>query len=140
MADMLGIGVSGLKAYQRALQTVSHNVTNANTEGYSRQRIEFGTQIPQYTGSGYIGNGVQTESIKRVYDDFLAGQVTTYTSSASHAEVYSKNVGLIDEMLADPDIGLSPVMDGFFQSYRMFPTIPHQSLCGRHFFLRLKPL
>lgn len=114
MPSMLGIGVSGLLAYQRSLQTVSHNVANANTEGYSRQRVELGTQVPSYQGGSFIGSGVKMLSVERVYDGFLANQVRTYTSSAAHAEVYETHASFIDEMLADPEVGMSPAINGFF--------------------------
>jgi len=114
MPSMLGIGVSGLLAYQRSLQTVSHNVANANTEGYSRQRVELGTQTPSFQGVGYVGTGVRMQSVERVYDGFLANQVRTYTSSASHADIFETHANFVDEMLADPEVGMSPAINGFF--------------------------
>ena len=44
MADILGTGLSGLRALQRALDTTSHNIANVSTEGYTRQRVEFQTR------------------------------------------------------------------------------------------------
>ena len=41
MADMLGTGLSSLRALQRALDTTAHNIANVSTEGYTRQRVEF---------------------------------------------------------------------------------------------------
>jgi flagellar hook-associated protein 1 FlgK len=113
---MLGIGVSGLLAYQRSLQTVSHNIANANTEGYSRQRVELGTQPPLYLGGNYLGSGVTIQGVERVYDSFLTGQVRTYTSSFNQAEAYADHASLIDEMLADPQVGLMPAVEDFFSS------------------------
>ncbi len=124
MADMIGIGTGALRAYQRALQVVSHNVSNVNTEGYSRQRLELTTQTPQHAGNSFIGSGVRVGSISRVYDQFLVDQVRTYSASASHAEVYAKNAGLIDDMLADPDIGLAPAMDDFFAAMQAVSNDP----------------
>lgn len=113
-SGMLGVGVSGLLAYQRSLQTVSHNIANANTEGYSRQRVELGTQLPVLLGNSYMGNGVTIQNVTRVYDNFLIGQVRTYTSSFNQAETYASHASLIDEMLADPQIGLMPAIEDFF--------------------------
>lgn len=115
-SGMLGVGVSGLLAYQRSLQTVSHNIANANTEGYSRQRVVLGTQPAVLLGSGYIGNGVTIQSVNRIYDGFVTGQVRTYQSSFNQADIYAKHSSLIDEMLADPQIGLLPSVDSFFGS------------------------
>ena len=124
MADMVSIGTGALRAYQRALQVVSHNVSNANTEGYSRQRLELTTQTPQFAGSSYIGSGVKVDTISRVYDQFLADQVRTYSASASHATMYAKNASLVDDMLADPDIGLAPAMDDFFAEIQAVANDP----------------
>lgn len=113
-SGMLGVGVSGLLAYQRSLQTVSHNIANANTEGYSRQRVVLGTQTPTLNGSNYLGNGVTIQGVERIYDNFLTGQVRTYESSFNQADTYASHAGLIDEMLADPQVGLMPAVDSFF--------------------------
>jgi len=124
MADMLGIGVSGLMAYQRSLQTVSQNVANANTEGYSRQRVELGTQLPVFYGGSYLGSGVQVKSVERVYDDFLINQVRTYSASASYASVYEGNASQIDGILADPEIGMGPVINDFFSELQAVANDP----------------
>lgn len=115
-SGMLGVGVSGLLAYQRSLQTVSHNIANANTEGYSRQRVVLSAQTPLFIGGNHIGNGVTIQSVSRVYDSFLIGQVRTYTSSFNYAETYADHASLIDEMLADPQVGMMPAIEEFFGS------------------------
>lgn len=115
-SGMLGVGVSGLLAYQRSLQTVSHNIANANTDGYSRQRVDLGTQTPLLLGSSYIGTGVTIQNVSRVYDSFLVSQVRNYTTSYNQAQTYADHAGLIDEMLADPQVGLMPAIQDFFSS------------------------
>ncbi len=115
-SGMLGVGISGLLAYQRSLQTVSHNIANANTEGYNRQRVELGTQLPQRVGPNFIGNGVTIEGVSRVYDSFLTNQVRTYTASYNQADIYAQHAGMIDELLADPKVGLMPTIEGFFNA------------------------
>ena len=115
-SGMLGVGISGLLAYQRSLQTVSHNIANANTEGYNRQRVELGTQLPQRVGPNFIGNGVTIEGVSRVYDSFLTNQVRTYTASYNQADIYAQHAGMIDELLADPKVGLMPTIEGFFSA------------------------
>lgn len=123
-SGMLGVGISGLLAYQRSLQTVSHNIANANTEGYSRQRVELGTQPPVLLGSSYMGNGVTIQGVTRVYDSFLTGQVRTYTSSFNQANTYAQHAGLIDEMLADPQVGMMPAIEGFFSAVQSVSNDP----------------
>lgn len=115
-SGILGVGISGLLAYQRSLQTVSHNIANANTEGYNRQRVELGTQFPQSVGSDFIGNGVAIQAVSRVYDSFLTNQVRTYTSSYNQADIYAQHAGMVDELLADQKVGLMPTIEGFFSA------------------------
>ena len=72
--DMLGISVSGVVAAQRALGTTGHNIANANTEGYTRQRITMEARPPTTSGAGGIGNGVVVNDVHRIYDDFITSQ------------------------------------------------------------------
>jgi len=116
MADILNIGVSGLLAFQRSLNTVGHNIANSDTVGYSRQRTLLATQVPQPTGAGWVGSGVKVVDIERMYDDFLATQVRTSQSATSSLEIYSGHAGRIDNMLADPAIGLDPAIQDFFDA------------------------
>ncbi len=124
MADLLSIGTSGLLAYQSALATTSHNISNVNTEGFSRQRVGLETRIPQSSGAGFFGQGVQTSSVERVYDEFLVEQVRSYTSSSSRAESYHDLASQIDNMLADPQVGLAPALDEFFSSVQSMADSP----------------
>lgn len=116
MADVLSSSLSGLLAYRRALDTIGHNIANANTEGYTRQRVEIGARPPQQMGNGYVGNGVQVTSIQRVYDEYLTGEVWTSTSASNRAQTYHELSSRIDNLLADPNAGLGPSLESFFAS------------------------
>ncbi len=65
MTGILGSALSGLMAFQRSLDTTSHNIANVNTDGYSRQRVELGTLPAEFTGAGYMGQGVNVTTISR---------------------------------------------------------------------------
>ncbi len=112
--DLLSLGVSGLLANQRALGTVGQNISNANSEGYSRQRVEFGANAPLFFGGGYLGTGVSVKNVERVYDNFLNNQVQVYTSSFSQAETFSRYASTVDELLADPQVGMMPAFERYF--------------------------
>lgn len=72
MSGILSNAVSGLQASQNALRTAGHNISNANTAGYSRQEVTYATRPEQYIGSaGFIGSGVDTTSIERVVNEFV---------------------------------------------------------------------
>ena len=74
MGGLLSVGARALQANQMALQTTGNNIANVNTAGYSRQTVAMGTVPGQYTGSGYIGKGVEVVTIKRELSAFLTTQ------------------------------------------------------------------
>lgn len=116
MPDILSTGVSGLLAFQRALATTSHNISNVNTEGYSRQRTNLATRIPEPTGAGFIGTGVKVSSIERMYDQFLSEQLRTYTSGLTKLDAFHKLSSQVDNLLADANAGLAPSLQQFFNA------------------------
>ncbi len=116
MADLLGISISGLSVSQAALRTAGHNITNANTEGYSRQIVDVNTRGSQYEGVGYVGNGATVASVKRVADDFLTSQLRKDHTTFSDLEIFNENIRELDTLLSDPDTGLSKAMQTFFSA------------------------
>lgn len=109
------IGVSGLNAAQAGMLTTSHNISNASTPGYNRQTIVQGTNVPTFTGAGFIGQGTQVETVKRIYDQFLGGQVLSAQAGASEMDTYLAQIRQIDNLLADQSAGLSPALSAFFK-------------------------
>ncbi|WP_127476406.1 flagellar hook-associated protein FlgK [Sulfurivermis fontis] len=116
MADIMSTAVSGLLAFQRSLATTSHNISNVNTEGYSRQRTNLSTRIPEPTGAGFIGTGVKVSSVERLYDQFLSDQLRTYTSNLTRLDAFHKMSSQVDNLLADANAGLAPSLQQFFNA------------------------
>jgi len=116
MSNVLSVGISGLLASQAALSTTAHNVSNLNTPGYSRQRADLATRIPQPTGAGFLGNGVNVVNVRRVYDQFTTEQVRSHTSQNSRLAVYYNLASQVDNLLADPEAGLAPALQNFFDA------------------------
>ncbi|WP_445366608.1 flagellar hook-associated protein FlgK [Methylomonas sp. BW4-1] len=114
--DILGSALSGLVASQRALETTSNNISNVSTEGYSRQRVELATRSEQYTGSGYVGNGVDAVNIVRSYDQFITEQLRSSTSAFAGADTYQKLITQVDNLIANESTGLSPAIKSFFNA------------------------
>lgn len=110
------IAVSGLLSHQRAIQTTGHNIANVNTDGYTRQRVEFDTRIPQQQGFGYLGTGVEITTVERIYNQFAVDNVRTQTSLDSDLETFHQFASQIDNLLANPDAGLSPTLQEFFSA------------------------
>src|SRR5262245_49464261 len=89
---IFSVGISGLAAAQAGLLTTGHNISNANTPGYSRQEITQGTRAPMFTGSGFFGQGVNVTGVRRIYSDFLQLQALQAQATASHLDAYSTGV------------------------------------------------
>lgn len=113
---LLGTAASGLLTFQRAIGVTGHNIANANTEGYTRQRVELGTREPGFTGQGYIGNGVQVESIERLYDQFLTSNLRDTTSSTHQYETFADYSARVSNLLGDSNAGLNAGLQGFFDA------------------------
>jgi len=65
MSDLLSISSTAVMAYQRALGTVSNNIANVGTEGYSRQDVALTANTPSKQGNVYLGNGVRFAGVQR---------------------------------------------------------------------------
>ena len=114
MSDLMRIALSGLVANQTAMSTTGHNIAGAAVEGFSRQRVDFGTQAPQYFPGGYIGRGVDVQGIQRSVDDFITRQLRTDTWVSNAAKSFSFYAEQVDGFLSDPAIGLTGRIDRFF--------------------------
>ena len=112
---IFGIGVTGLGAAQAGLTTTSHNIANSNTLGFHRQELVQSNRIPQFTGVGFFGQGVQIDTVRRVYNQFLDNQVMQAQTEASQLETFYAQVSQLDNMLADPSSGLTPALQEFFR-------------------------
>ncbi len=113
--SILGVGLTGLNAAQAGLLTAGHNIANASTPGYNRQQIVQTSNIPQRTGAGFFGQGVQISTVKRVYSQFLANQVLQAQTRSSQLDSYYTQIRQLDNMLGDSSAGLSPALQGFFR-------------------------
>lgn len=121
---IFGIGITGMQAAQLGLLTTEHNVANANTPGYNRQRILQATNVPLMTGAGAVGQGTHVNTISRMYDQFLSGQVNTSQTNVSELDSYYTQIKQIDNMLADPSSGLSPALQDFFKGAQQVAAYP----------------
>jgi flagellar hook-associated protein 1 FlgK len=120
----LSIAVSGLNASTIGLTTTSHNIANQTTPGYNRQVIVQAANIPVLTGSGFIGQGANVETVKRVYDQFLSRQVLSSQTGAAEMDSYLQQINQINSVLADATSGLSPALTGFFTGVQSVAANP----------------
>jgi len=121
---LFGIGVSGLIAYQRALQVAGHNIANVGTDGYSRQRVDLEARPPTTGGVGATGSGVATTGIDRVADRFVEFRLVNSTSAEAFHRTYAEFASQIDNLLADAEAGLAPALDEFFAATQEVASDP----------------
>lgn len=82
-STLMSLGTRAMFANYAALTTVGHNISNANTPGYSRQSVDFETSGGQFTGAGYFGRGVDVTTIARAHDAFLTKEAALSRSLAA---------------------------------------------------------
>lgn len=123
-SGILGIGTSALGVFRQSLETISHNIANVNTEGYSRQNVEAGTRPPNFYGGQYVGTGVQVDAITRAFNQFVSGQLTGYTATNAYAQRYSALASQVDNLLSADGSALGPGLQSFFESVQGVATDP----------------
>ena len=116
MADLLNIGLSGLSASKTSLAVTGHNISNVNTPGFSRQSTVQATQVPQFSGAGYIGSGTTLTDVRRSYSEFLSTQLRSSTALNSDVGAYKSQIEQLDSLLAGSTTGITPALQKFFSS------------------------
>jgi flagellar hook-associated protein 1 FlgK len=124
MSSLLGLGSSALGAYRSALSVTSNNISNVGVEGYSRQNIDLEQADTLKGNVGYLGNGVAPENVQRSYDQFLTRNLNSAISSGSHYDSYYEYASTIDQIVADPEVGMTPALGSFFSSLQDLSSAP----------------
>jgi flagellar hook-associated protein 1 len=133
--SIFNVGTRGMSAQQTAINVTSHNIANANTEGYSRQRATLETTRPfgmpslnNAVGPGQIGTGVQVSAIQRVRDSFLDYQVRTETSTYGQFSAKDKFLSEVESIFNEPsETGISTLVGKFFDSWQTLAGNPQSS-------------
>jgi flagellar hook-associated protein 1 FlgK len=134
MVDILRTATSGLMAFRAALATTGHNIANVNTAYYSRQRVELSAPMPEGQGYGYLGRGVDIDSVARIYNGFVMQQLRGHQSGVSQYDTMNTLTGQMSALLGDTDVGLTPDLEAFFGSLQDLANSP-TSITARQVFL-----
>ena len=119
----LNSAMRALLAQQQAMDVVSHNVSNVNTDGYSRQRVML-TPVAPPAGNG-VGGGVTFDGVQRVRDLFVDFQMRQENQTAGQSQARADSLQLAQLTLGEPsDSGLRSVMGQFFNSWRDLANAP----------------
>ena len=126
------IGKRSLLAQSQSITTAGHNISNADTEGYSRQRVNVTTFNPIYRPDlsraetpGQIGQGVSVESIERVRDELLEKRIVAQSNQESYWKTRENYYVMIEGVYNEPaDISIRTNMDKFWQSWQELSLYP----------------
>lgn len=124
MGNVFDIGKSALRTANYNISTVSHNVANATTEGYNRQKVIQANVGGQRYGYGFIGSGVKVTDVRRLYDEIVGKQYRDTQSEASELGTYYAQIQKINNKLADKTAGLSPALQDFFSAVQEIASTP----------------
>ncbi|WP_422845257.1 flagellar hook-associated protein FlgK [Acidovorax sp. M2(2025)] len=115
--SLLNVGARALLANQVALQTAGHNIANVNTAGYSRQTVVLQTVQGQFTGGGYIGQGVDVQTILRNQSELLTRQSATAGSVQSADIVRAERLRQLQEVFSGGTGGLGAAINDMMNAF-----------------------
>lgn len=126
------IGKRSLMAHSTQISTAGHNISNADTEGYSRQRVNVRAFDPLYRPdleraqvAGQIGQGTDVESITRVRDELLDSRIVGQTNVESYWATREKYYAMIESVYNEPEeISVRGNMDKFWQGWQELSVYP----------------
>ena len=124
MTDLIGIGVSGLSAYQRALATTSNNVANLQTEGYVRQRAVLASSGQDGGSKISIGTGVRFAEVQRLYDRFAEENLQRAGSLLEAEAGLLKELQALQDAIGSSEVGLHGAFQDFFDGARELEAAP----------------
>lgn len=129
------IARTGIYASQTAYDVIGHNVSNADTEGYTRQRVittsiepsSLGTRLASLAGNS-IGGGVNTERIDQIRDEFLDREYRRENSDLGQYDTLTEQMSYIESVLDETgDTGISSVLSDFFTALSELSQDPTSS-------------
>ena len=126
------LGKRSIMAHTDAISTAGHNISNANTEGYSRQRVQMKEFDPLYRPdleraerAGMIGQGIDVQSINRVRDEMLDQRITAQQNQESYWDTRSMYYTMIEQIYNEPDeVSVRSNMDKFWESWQELSVNP----------------
>ena len=116
MTDLVSVASNAVASYQRALGTVSNNIANVATEGYSRQEVVLQANPTARIGNVYLGTGVTIDRVKRQYDTFAELNLRNSNSDLSAQTPMVDYTKRVMDIMGDKRIGLNTALDDFFNA------------------------
>lgn len=123
--NTLNIGYSGLNASQLAVDATSHNIANAEVEGYTRQKVVSSAATPVSKDFGQIGNGVEVTDIGRVFDSFVYTRYTDVSSDKEYSDYETKTLQTLSSYFPEIDgVGVKSDLSDYYDMWQTFADNP----------------
>jgi flagellar hook-associated protein 1 len=135
MTDLVSVASNAVQSYQRALGTVSNNIANVSTDGYSRQDVTLASNPVARVGTVYLGTGVTVDGIKRQYDAFVETNMRNSNSDLASQEPMVNFANRVIDIMGSTSMGLTSALDQFFSGARDLSSDPASTVM-RGSFLR----
>lgn len=128
LSSLLGIARSALQMHQRAIDVAGHNIANASTEGYNRQRLNVTTATPLMHPQGFLGRGVEVSGIERPRDEFLDTSFRRENGALAQFATLRDALGEIENAFGEPsEFALAAQLDAFFSAWSDLANNPLSS-------------
>lgn len=123
--NILNIGYSGLAASQIGVSTTSHNIANAESEGYSRQRVVTAAAMPIFSAPGNIGNGAQVIEIARIFDNFVFDRYTQISGDKEYSDFTRSTLEELSTYFPEiEDVGIKADLKEYYKMWQSFADNP----------------
>lgn len=124
--NALHIGYSGLNAAQVGIDTTGHNISNAETDGYSRQRVVATAATPVTAQPGQIGNGVEIQTVKRVFDNFVFDRYTETYAEKEYTDFEKTTLEQLSTFFPEIDgVGIKADLQEYYNMWQTFADNPN---------------
>lgn len=121
----LNVGLSGVLASQSALMTVGHNLSNMNTEGFSRQRVVLQANQPLRIANLQYGQGVNLNQVQRVHDEYVQQSLRTAITKGGQYEANYMAYNEIEMLFNETEgMGLGYSLTQFWDSWHDLANAP----------------
>lgn len=143
MSDFLTLhtALSGILSARAGVETASHNVANAGSEGYTRQRVEQRSRATSHEAAyGSVGTGSDIEGITRARDRFLDMRLRSGLSTTAGLEAKTAFLTRIEDAMSEPEMGVGAALSATWSSFEELALDPSDPAARRNVLANLENL
>ena len=123
--NALHVGYSGLNAAQVGINTTSHNISNAESDGYTRQRVVTTAATPISSNPGAVGNGAEIQTVKRVFDNFVFDRYTDIYGKKEYSDFEKQTLEQLSTYFPEIDeVGIKADLQEYYNMWQTFADNP----------------